>query len=218
MPDFTLQPQHTLIVGMTGSGKTTFVNRYLANLEVEPACRFIFDDLNRMAPRLKLAPCFTPAQLEASLATRWSVFNPVRVLGSFKGDTKLAFKWWCKWVFQACGRGPGKKFVVIPEVWRHCTPDSIPIELALIAQAGRELNAELVVDTQRPEMVNGSITGAATEIVCFKLIQSDALKAVEKLLQDAGINGAREEIAALPLGSFVAWNRLSGGRLAGRVF
>jgi len=108
--------------------------------------------------------------------------------------------------------------VVIPEVWRHCNPDTIPVELALLAQAGRELNVELIVDTQRPEQVNASITGGATELVCFKLMSDQALRAVEKLWRDSSIMAARETVAALPLGTFTAWNRLSGGSLSGRLF
>ena len=218
MSDFSLAPQHTLIPGMTGSGKTTFVLRYLLNHEPEPACRFIFDDLNRMCPRLKLTPCLTPAQLEASLATRWSAFNPWRMLPQFGGDAKKAFAWWCDWVFHCAGRGPGKKLVVIPEVWRHCNLDTIPPGLALLAQAGRELNVELVMDTQRPELLNPSLTGAVTELVCFRLMSSEALRAVEKLCRDSGIAAHREQVAGLPLGSFRAWNRLSGGSLAGKLF
>jgi len=214
MADFTLHPSHTLIVGMTGSGKTTFVNRYLLNITPEPACRFIFDDLNRMAPRLKLSQCFNQSQLEASLASHWSAFNPLRMFS----DTKRAFCWWAAWVFHCAQRGPGKKLVVIPELWRHCNPDSIPPELALLSQAGRELNIELVVDTQRPELINESITGAATELVCLKLMGSDGLRAVEKLWRDSGITAARETVGALPLGSFVSWNRLSGGTLGGRLW
>ncbi len=215
MNDFTLDPQHTLIVGMTGSGKTTFVISYVLNIEPVPACIFIFDDQNRMWPRLKLQPCYTVSELEASLASRWSVYNPLRM---FPGDTKAALKWWCAWVYHCAQRGPGKKLVVVPEVWRHCTPDSIPVELALMAQMGRELNVELVVDTQRPEMINPSITGAATELVCFKLMSAEALRAVEKLWRDSGIMATRQTIAGLPLGQFIGWNRLSGGSLGGRLF
>ena len=218
MNDHSLQPQHTLILGMTGAGKTTFVNRYLLNHTPAPACVFIFDDLNRMAPRLRLAPCHTPQQLDESLATRWSAFQPQRMLPQFKGDLKRAFAWWCDWVFHCAGRGPGKKLVVVPEVWRHCNPDTIPLSLALLAQAGRELNVELVVDTQRPELLNASLTGAVTELVCFRLMSSEALRAVEKLWRDAGITAARESVAGLPLGSFAAWNRLSGGSLSGRLW
>jgi hypothetical protein len=215
--DFTLQPQHTGVVGMTGSGKTTFVNRYLLN-DDSAACRFLYDDLNRMWPRLKLSPCYSPGDLEGSLASRWSAFVPLRMLHHFKGDTKLAFRWWCKWVFSAASRGPGKKMVVIPEVWRHCNEDSIPMELATLLQAGRELGIECVVDTQRPEKLNGSIVGALTELVCFRQMSGEAMKATERMLYDAGIVPDRAALTALPLGSFIGFNRLSGGRLAGRVF
>jgi hypothetical protein len=49
-------------------------------------------------------------------------------------------------------------------------------------------------------------------LVCFKLLSPEALREVGKLGAD------RERIAALPLGSFVSYNRLSGATLAGRLF
>jgi hypothetical protein len=216
--DFTLQPSHLGVFGMTGSGKTTFVNAYLLN-EPAAACRFVFDDWNRMWPRLKGRPCYTQADLEASLETRWSFFQPSRLLGAGAfNDTKQAFRWWCRWVFHCAGRGPGKKMVVVPEIWRHCNDDAIPQELAALAQAGRELNVELILDTQRPEMLNASIVGALTEVVCFRLMSSDALRAMERMFADSGIVCGRQTVAALPLGSYLAWNRLSGGSLSGRMF
>ena len=216
MSDYTLQPQHTLIVGMTGSGKTTFVNRYLLN--DAPACRFIFDDLNRMWPRLKLSPCYSQAQLESSLATRWSAFVPAKMLFHFNGDMKQAFRWWLKWIWNVAHRGEGKKMVVIPEVWRHCNPDTIPAELAMLAQAGRELHVELICDTQRPEMLNPSLVGAATELVAFRQASAVALRATENALRDTGNAYAPAALRSLPLGAFVGFNRLSGASLAGRVF
>ena len=162
-----------------------------------------------------MRPCYSQKELEASLATRWSAFNPLRL---FPGDTKAAFRWWCKWVFHVASRGPGKKMVVIPEVWRHCNPDSIPPELALLAQAGRELHVELIADTQRPELLNGSLVGAATELVAFKLQSGEGLRALEKMWADSGIVPARAQVASLPLGSFIGWNRMSGASLAGKVF
>lgn len=217
MPDFTLEPHHTIIAGMTGCGKTTFVNRLLLNDEAA-ACRFIFDDLNRMWPRLKLPVCHTSADLESSLATRWSAFNPQKILPLFGGDGKKAFRWWCKWVFSAASRGPGKKIVCIPEVWRHCNPDSIPPELALLAQAGRELQIELVVDTQRPELLNGSLTGSCTEIVLMRLMDEAGVREMKKILLRAGIAADVDALCRQPPGSFVSFNRISGASLAGRVF
>ena len=217
MSDYSLQPQHTAVFGMTGSGKTTFVIRYLLN-DDSAACRFIFDDLNLMAPRLKLPLCCTPDDLEASLPTRWSAFNPIKILPQFGGDMKKAFRWWLRWVNHVAARGPGKKMVVIPEVWRHCNPDSVPSELALLAQAGRELNVEIIVDTQRPEMLNGSLTASLTEIILFRQMSPDARRATEKLLLETGAGFDAEQLRSLPLGSFVGFNRLSGASLAGKVF
>ena len=79
-------------------------------------------------------------------------------------------------------------------------------------QQGRELGVHVVLDTQRPELVNQSIVGTATELVSFKLLSPDALRTVERIGAD------RQRIAALPLGSYVSQNRLTGGTLAGRVF
>ena len=216
MADFTLQPRNTLVVGMTGSGKTTFVLRYLLNCS--PACRFIFDDEGRTAPRLRVRPAVTIQEAEAALAARWVVYNPHRMFFPMEGDrdilapSRRAFRWFCSWVFHCAARGPGEKVVVLPEIWRYCTPDSIPPEFARLMQQGRELGVHVILDTQRPELVNASITGAATELVCFKLISPEALRTVERL----GV--ARNRIESLPLGSFVSSNRLSGAALAGRVF
>lgn len=217
MADFTLEPRHLLIVGMTGSGKTTFVNRLLLNDEAV-ACRFIYDDLNRMWPRLKLTPCYTAAQLQSSLETRWSAFVSSRLLFSFNGDTKLVFRWWLKWVWQCAQSGPGRKIVVIPEVWRHCNPDTIPVELALLAQAGRELGVELICDTQKPELLNGSLVGAATELVCFRQVSAEALRSTEKALANSGNSHDPAALRTLPPGAFIGFNRISGASLPGRVF
>ena len=218
MLDFSLEPQNTTIVGMTGSGKTTFVLRLMLNSAT--ACNFVFDDENRTAPRLNLKPCYTANELENALATRWVVFNPSKMFTPNDSDRDLfatkrrAFRWFCHWMFQVCGRGPGEKIISLPEIWRFCTPDSIPPEFAMLMQMGRELNTHVVCDTQHPERMNASILGATTELVCFKLLGpvSESLKAVEK------IGAQSEHVAALELGSFIAYNRLSGTMAAGKLF
>jgi hypothetical protein len=77
---------------------------------------------------------------------------------------------------------------------------------------GRAENLELMTATQLPHKIHASITGSATEVVCFRLDEPLALSRAREL------GGEPEAVRALPLGSFIAWNRLSGGRLGGRVF
>ena len=211
MSDFTLTPSSTLIVGMTGSGKTIFSIRYLLNAP-DVACRFIYDDLYRIAPRLKLRPCYTAREVEASLETRWSVCDPRRMFADARDPLRTSFAWWSDWVYHASRRGPGKKLVLVDELWRFCTEDSIPRGLQLIANAGREENIELVCCTQQPELINASITGQCTELVCFRLQSPESLRAIAKLGADA------EHVARLPLGTFLSYDRLTGASLAGRLF
>jgi hypothetical protein len=205
--DYTLPPCSTLVCGMTGSGKTTFAIRYLLN---EPAaCRFVFDDLGQVAARLKLPHASTSAELEAALSTRWVVFNPHRM---FPGDVDQAFRFFCQWTFDTARRGPGKKVLLVDEVWRFNSGHFIPRELATAAQMGRAENLELLCVTQLPHKINASISGQSTEIVSFRLDEHLALDRVEEL----GLN--RTEIRGLPLGSFVAINRVSRGILRGKLF
>ena len=62
MGDFTLPPASTLIVGMTGSGKSTFAYEYLKKSPA--ACRFVFDNLGRAGTRLGIRPCYTAREVE----------------------------------------------------------------------------------------------------------------------------------------------------------
>ena len=81
-----------------------------------------------------------------------------------------------------------------------------------MAQTGRVENLELLTATQLPHKIHASITGQSTELVCFRLDEPLALDKVEELGAD------RAAMQGLPLGSFLAWNRLSRGWLRGRVF
>jgi hypothetical protein len=69
----------------------------------------------------------TAAELEAAPGTRWVCFNPHRM---FPGDAAAAFRFFCDWAFNASRRGPGKKVFLADEVWRWCSPQAIPRELA----------------------------------------------------------------------------------------
>jgi len=207
MSDYTAPPCSTVVVGMTGSGKTTFAFRYLLN--VPAACRFVFDDLGQAAARLRLPHASTAAELEAALATRWVVFNPHRM---FPGEIQAAFEFFCQWAFEASRRGPGKKVVMVDEIWRFQSPYGLPKPLAMLSQAGRAEEVELFTITQLPHRIHASLLGSATEAITFRLDEPLALDAAAEL------GFKPEDVAGLPLGSFFARNRLSGGILRGKLF
>ena len=77
MADFTLQLACVLVLGLPGSGKTTFIVRYVLN-SPEAACCFVFDWNDRFACRVPwIRPCYTAHELEMiGLPQRFVVFNP----------------------------------------------------------------------------------------------------------------------------------------------
>lgn len=150
-----------------------------------------------------------PSDLEGELAQGWVIYDPGEM---FPGDPARALAFFCEWALLASARGPGRKILLIDEVWKYCGPNSLPPELATGVQEGRKCGIQTVFTTQRPHLVNGSITNETTELVPFRLQEESALKRVEFL----GLSGS--EVSALPLGSFLAVNRDSGGTLRGKVF
>ena len=130
----------------------------------------------------------------------------------FPGDTVAAFRFFCEWSFAVCSRGGGRKVLLVDEVWKYCSPQAIPPELALCIQTGRKRGLDVLFATQRPNRLNGSILGEVTELVSFRLQERSALECVENL----GL--AVESVAALPPGSFLAVNTDTSGRLGGKGF
>jgi hypothetical protein len=207
MSNYAASPRSTLIVGMTGSGKTTFALKYLQRSPV--ACRFIFDDQAQASNRLKIPLASTPEEMDRALATRWVCYNP-HVM--FKGEQNKAFAWFCEWAFEAAKRGPGWKQIMVDEIWRFQDRDKIPQPLAVVSQMGRVEELELVSLTQHPHLVNSSITGSSTEMICFRLDESIELLKIKKLGAPA------EEVQKLPLGSYIALNRLTRELTRGKMF
>lgn len=213
-----LEPNHTLVLGRTGSGKTIFVRRLALNSSGVAAV-FVFDWNDRFTwdwrgRKLPLPTCATTAEMNRALETRWIIYNPAREFPGCAFDRKIggeALRHFCRYVRHTAKGGPGRKLVCIAELWMFCTEDSIPPELALLAQDGRSDGVEFVFDTQRPEKLNPSIIGAATEIVSFRLDERQALKSVMTMGHDA------EAVRALPFGSFIS-RSVRGGEMRGRVF
>lgn len=107
---------------------------------------------------------------------------------------------------------PGRKIVLVDEVWKYCSPTSIPKELAMLVQEGRKIGLETVFLTQRPNRLNESILGEVTECVTFPMTGERGLLKVV-----ASCQVPEEEVATLTPGEFLSVTD-RGGRLRGRVF
>lgn len=208
MSDFSLPLEGIHVVGKSGSGKNTWVYRYLLNCP-GVTCRFIFDFKGECLQRLKIPHAGTANEMEAALQTRWVNVNPHRM---FPGEVKEACRSFSKWTFAACKRGRGKKIVFIDEIWRFQDRDDLPIELATLAQMGRSENITFVTASQHPHLTNAGISGNLSELVCFLLDESRDLNKISNM-------GAKaDDVAALPKGTFIAYNKDTGGTLRHKLF
>jgi len=196
----------TICAGLSGTGKSTFTLRYLVNADL--AIRFCFDPDGEFAKRLDLEPAHDAYELGLALCNGWVIFDPHTL---FAGRVTDGFAFFCDWAFTVSERVPGRKCLVVDEVWKYCTPAAIPAELALVTQTGRKRGLALLVNTQRPTKLNGSILNEVSEFVCFRLQENNALEKAGEYGFDL------DELKSLPDLQFVARNLDSGGELRGRI-
>lgn len=199
----------TCIFGAGESGKTTFALRYLLNAK-NVSCRFVFDPDGEFSARLKLTPASSPYAMEVATRAGWLLFDPSELYG---GDTEAALAAFCEIALSLSAALPGRKLFVVDEVWRHCSPRSVPPELLAVVKTGRKVSLQSVFITQEPRELNETLLAEGTEFVCFKLQGLNSLGR----LADYGMP-QQEALPNLSKGAFVAWNKNSGGVRVGKLF
>jgi hypothetical protein len=199
----------TCVFGLSGSGKTKFALKYLLNVPF--AVRWIFDPDGEMAERLRLPPAGTPLEIESAIRTGWVCFQPDTL---FAASPEEALPFFCDLALSFSAALPGRKVLVVDEVWEHCSPHRIPPELAAVVKKGRRLaGLESVFLSQEPRLLNEAILSQATEVVSF---YQDGPNSLGKLL-DKAPTFPTEDLYRLPDLHFIAMNCRSRGILRGRV-
>jgi len=204
------KPHKVLVVGASGTGKTTFFLRYLAN--VRARWRFVFDGEGELAARLGIRPACWPDDMAADLIrTGWCIYDPAE---QFPGRTSDAFAYFAGWTFTMAGRLPGRKILAADELQKLTTPwpAGLPPELATVMETGRRHGLDCAFVSQAPNLLHNRIRNQITELVCFQLIDPRAVEWVAL----AGLDADR--VRALRPGQWVARNLRSGATAAGRVF
>jgi hypothetical protein len=206
-----------VVVGCSGSGKSTFAIRYLLNGKF--SVRFIFDPRGEYAVRFKRRPCRVAAELRAAISTGYVIFDPHTL---FPGEPQRAFEMFCDWSWTMSEKISGQKILFADEVWKFCSPNLIPKALSQIIQDGRKSGIGLLATTQRPNRLNEAIIGEATELVSFRLVGDNATDYLRKNCPEFPIDGGKDEIGIiqpgvtqLPLLHYIAQNLESGGLARG---
>ena len=202
--------RNVLFAGVSTFGKSTAVMKYLVT-DRGLTTRFIFDPhpVKKMADAMRLDCAETEDDLWPATEEGFACFDPGL---SFPGDKKPALEWFARWAYERAQLLPGRKALVVDEVWRYQSAQTIPQPLAEWIQDGAKFGMECLFATQVPNKLNSAITANLSEIICFRLQERNALDWAE----DFGFD--REELRQLQQGKFVALNLFSGGFLRGQVF
>lgn len=214
-----------LVVGCSGSGKSTFAIRYLLNGKF--SCRFIFDPRGEYALRFNRRACRTVEELRASIPTGFVIFDPH---GIYPGDTKKAHADFCEFAWTTSERIPGQKILFSDEVWKDTSPNFISKPFASILMDGRKNGIGALLTTHRPNRLNDAIAGEVTELVAFKLKGERKLQYLRDNFDEFPVDGEKDErgkiiYPALPdlelihkvRGEYLAQNLDSGGIYRGKL-
>ena len=196
----------TICAGISQTGKSTFGIRYLLNAP-NLKYRFIFDPEGEYCQRLKVRGAASGYDLDKQLCTGWVIFDP-HIL--FPGDMEGALSFFCEYAFLKSERLPGRKVLGIDEVWRYCSPHGIPKALSYINQTGRRRGLGLLLNTQEPTKLHGSLLNQVSEFVCFRLQFKEHLK----LVRERGFDP--ERVQRLPDLHFISRTE-AGGELSGEI-
>ncbi len=197
----------TVAAGMSTSGKSTFALRYLVAQDF--TCRFIFDDgAKKMAHKLGLVCAETWEECEMAVEDGFVCFDPSIL---FPGRNEEACDAFTDWSYKKASTLPGRKILLVDEVWQYCSPHYIPVPLAQWIQNGAKHGMECFFCTQLPSNLNKSFNAHITETVCFFLQGHTELDWVKR----RGFEP--DEISRLPLGCFVS-RGLTGAEARARLW
>lgn len=205
--NFLHKSSKILITGASGTGKTEFFSRYLANTRAER--RFIFDHEGEFQERFGLPAAFDLDALVKHSEESWTLFDPSEM---FPGALPAAFDFFCDYVFEFSRSFPGRKIFACDELQKMVGTNTITPELATILETGRRYELDCVFLSQQPNIIHNRVRNQLTEIVTFAQSDSNALKFIEESGFDA------ESVRQLPEGSWRSRHTRRGIEALGQLW
>lgn len=162
---------HLGVFGASGTGKTEYAYRYVANAQAR--CVFIFDPDGEASERLRLSPSRTVYELDLAMVDGWVCFDPHTM---FQGRLEEALNYFCRLAFVASARLPGRKFILIDELQHYLSGHEVPQPVKDVVQTGRKRGLDGVFIGQQPNELHNTVRCQLSEVVCFQLMDERALE------------------------------------------
>lgn len=206
-----------LVVGSSGTGKTTFALRYIAGAWHRLVV--VYDHEGEMATRLGVSSLYSLVDTGAAMQRELMESSGMAFLAydpaiEFEGRLEEGFDLFCDTLFSWCDAMPDGTEVlfVVDEIQKVTGNMVIPQPLKTILQTGRRKGLDCLFLSQAPNEIHNTLRNQVTELVSFGMIERNALKFADEMGLDVN------EVAALPIGHYIGWNRYTGDRYQHRLF
>jgi hypothetical protein len=191
------KPTKILIVGKSGSGKSTYQIRYVLNGNYDRI--FIFDHKNEFEERMRVVPCYSLDECTESLK-RGDRFVSYMYAEEFPGDSETAFQVYCEWCYEICKilNTDGKKSLfACDEVNRFTGTSEMGWSFRQLIEDGRLQGLDFCGTSHAANQIHNRLRLQLTEIVALRTHDPRPLAFLEENGFDV------EEVKSLPIGSFV---------------
>jgi hypothetical protein len=200
-----------LIVGMSGSGKSTYQTRYVLNTKKKFHHTFIFDHKLEFQERCRIPASFSTEEILERIKKN-ERFISYHGSQEFPGDSEGAFQFFSRWVFEISSVLQRKCLFVTDEVNRFTSSYDMGDNFKLLIEDGRLQGLDFCGTTHAGNQISNRLKLQITEIV--------ALRTQEKIpldfLEEAGFD--REEVFSLKTGEFITLNRDKHLFVRGKLF
>lgn len=178
------KPVKILIGGKSGSGKTTYLIRYVRNSDYTRY--FVFDHKNEFENRMGLSTAYSLEEVSEALK-RGDRYISYHHSSEFPGDVETAFQVFCEWSYEVCKAMEGQKdgaagnsLFVCDEVNRFTTTSDLGFGFKQLIEDGRLQGLDLVATSHAQNQISNRLRLQLSEIVALRTQDQRPLQFLEE--------------------------------------
>jgi hypothetical protein len=206
------KPTKILIVGKSGSGKSTYQIRYVENA---PYARvFLFDHKLEFEERLGVAACDSTDALVEQIK-KGERFLSYHHSSDFPGDSENGFQFFCEWVYEITKvlRDDGQKSLfACDEVNRFTGTSDMGWAFRQLIEDGRLQGLDFCGTSHAANQIHNRLRLQLTEIVALRTLDPRPLA----FLEENGFDP--EQVKNLPVGAFITKDLDNDTFVTGKLF
>lgn len=203
------KPTKILILGRSGSGKSTYETRYVLAAKHDRV--FIYDHKLEFLERLQIQPCYSIDDLTKAIEDERRIIS-YSYLEDYPGDSTAGFEFFCEWVFEVAKALQVKSLFVADEINRFTTTSEMGWEFRQLIEDGRLQGLDFIGTSHAANQISNRLRLQLTEVVALNSRDKRPLE----FLDDLGFD--TDEIQKLEVGQFVTLMLDTGVFTRGRLF